>query len=128
MEHHRATEGLVSNPQVYDRRPGAEAKYLQTTVRADVELVQSIMGGGTSSITEAGVVGAMVTLGTVLIALTVAAFAGFASFGRRQNKGSRHHVASALFEPVGRCCYSMMVSGHQERQVGVLCLIWTLSW
>jgi len=68
----------ASNPNLFS---------LQKAAAAEAEASASAaMGGSSLNVTEAGVIGAMVTLGAVLLTLFAAYFAGVVSFGKNKKQ------------------------------------------
>ena len=85
----------AANPALYALQQEAEAKAASESASSETSSSATGSQGGLT-VTEAGVVGAMVTLGTVLLVLVVSYIAGLIGPGQNTKKGRQAAYAAEV--------------------------------
>lgn len=81
----------ASNPHLVTLREEAEAAALAEANEDETDSSDNENSQGGLSVTEAGVIGAMVTLGALGLLLVLAWFAGAVTFGRQTKSANAKH-------------------------------------
>ena len=93
----------ASNPTLYKLQQEAEAKAASESASSESSSTSSSSSSNSGlTVTEAGVVGSMVTLGTVLLVLTISYIAGLIGPGSNTKKGRQNAYAAEVSRSY--CC------------------------